>query len=76
MTELIERLAREAGLPMTVTAYHPESLEAFAKAVARECAGCCDDFAKRCNEKFGLNGTPEHIAEQCAKAIRERFGIT
>lgn len=48
MNELIERLAREAGLIQGILVKSPsrDDLEAFAKAVAREAAGIaelCDD---------------------------------
>ena len=71
MNELIERLARETGLAFDDVAngLGTEStaeyrLEAFAKAVARECAEIAD------------NTDSDSAVWRVADTIRERFGIT
>jgi hypothetical protein len=64
MNELIERMAQECqliGMRPHLDGIYAESLEAFAKAVARECADM-------------LHMSISH--EDMAQAIRERFGIT
>lgn len=69
MNELIERLAREAGL--TFVAYRVGewlnvhtatdlNVEAFAKAVARECAEIAEH---------------KYLAEEVNQKIRERFDL-
>ncbi len=60
MNELIERLAREAGIYAHAQKNMNPHLEAFAKAVARECA-----------EIVRINENPFTAAQ----AIRERFGL-
>ena len=74
MNELIERLARETGLAFDDVAngLGTEStaeyrLEAFAKAVARECA----DMVAKKPHIFASNAACNSLD----KAIRERFGL-
>lgn len=69
--DLIERLAREAGLaalvdPNNTTFCNGRLLAGFAAMIAEECAKMCDSMD---------NGRWEHSPppEVCAAAIRERF---
>jgi hypothetical protein len=81
--QLIERLAREAGMPL-VTPYqateaesaarHNERIlgiaERFATLVAEECAKLCDAHAKQCDALM----EEEEAANTLADAIRDAFG--
>lgn len=63
MNELIERLAYQAGIVLSDSGLcigHKDELEAFAKAVARECA----EIAEVCDD-----------TDQSYRVIRERFGL-
>lgn len=69
MNELIERLAREVGLGfveyklgewLNIHTATNLSVEAFARAVARECAEIAEH---------------KYLAEEVNQTIRERFGL-
>lgn len=70
MNATIERLAEESqliGMRPHLDGIYAESLEAFAKAVARECAEIVTAV---------IAYNEDDPSETFAKAIRERFGIT
>lgn len=70
MSELIERLAREARFYETEMKGWSPQLEAFAKAVARECIGVM--FADTDN----MHEEHHHITKEIiSDAIKERFGL-
>lgn len=88
-TDLIERLAREAG----AAKFYPERqavkedaylvgrgfLEGFARLVAEECAKVCEDASDEYQRSEGrrfpeLKTDAEAGADHCAHAIRAKFG--
>lgn len=60
-TELVERLAREAGFDTSEHLVGP-CAEAFARLVAEECARVCEREQRR-------------LEPDCAQEIRAHFGI-
>lgn len=70
MTDIIERLAREAGASIHgfEYAFEVEELHSFAALVAEECAKVCES-----QRDPWAHGGYQPATEDCAKAIRNLF---
>lgn len=70
MNDRIREMAWEFGLPTYNPEFKATKLEKFAAAIARECADLCDMLL---NDKMSSEWT--RGTHDCAKAIREHFGV-
>lgn len=77
MTADLERIAREAGDEWDSTLRPDrEFLERFARAVASECAKVCEEVVTGYSEAAGGSRCDQaEGCDECAQAIRARFGL-
>ena len=70
MNDKIRQIANDVGLPTYNPEGIPTKLEKFAELIIRECADLCDMLL---NDKMSSEWT--RGTHDCAKAIREHFGV-
>jgi hypothetical protein len=72
MNEKIRKLLKQSGMP-SQPLQNDIFIEKFAQLVAEDCAQTCEEMATMVSGCE--NGFPTMIADDCARWIRQDFGI-